>query len=318
MYYTVSDTGLAMQCISVATSSTPGGPFVDRSTGPLVCQTATGGSIDPNPFLDPVSGGLYLTWKSDDNSIGQKTHIWGQGVAPTGLTLAAGSSPSLLLTESASWQYPTVEGPTLIRNSGTYYLFYGANSYNSCHSGIGYATSASLLGGYTNRSRYGPWLGTTGNTQGPQGPTVFKDATGATRMAFAAWSGPVGYQNGGARSLWIATLGFGRSGTPNLGKQSQNERAVRSVGAHQRSLWGLPRASVSAPRGSGGGPQRLSTGTKPGSPAGREQPVRRSMSTRRTGRVGANTEHPTKSTKPARTRRPGPNPPRTGGSAVCR
>jgi hypothetical protein len=29
MYYTVRDTALAMQCISVATSDTPVGPFVD-------------------------------------------------------------------------------------------------------------------------------------------------------------------------------------------------------------------------------------------------------------------------------------------------
>ena len=214
MYYSVRDTALKTQCVSVATSTTPRGPFSDSSSGPLVCQTVNGGSIDPNPY--PVSGNLYLLWKSDDNSIGQKTHIWGQRLAAGGLSFYPGTSPALLLTESASWQYPTVEGPTVILKGSTYYLFYGANNYDTASSGIGYATSSSLLGSYTNQSRYGPWLGTTGNAQGPQGPMLFTDSSGATRMAFAAWYGVVGYQNGGSRSLWIGTLSFSRKGTPSL------------------------------------------------------------------------------------------------------
>jgi beta-xylosidase len=216
MYYTVRDTALGIQCISVATSPTPGGPFTDRSTAPLACQTANGGSIDPNPYLDPVSGRLYLLWKSDDNSLGRKTHIWAQPLAADGLTWSAGSAPSLLLSESAAWQAPTMEGPTVYRDGSTYYLFYGANNYDTGNSGIGYATSTSLLGSYDDHSQFGPWLGTTGKAQGPQGPMVFKDAAGATRLAFAAWYGTVGYEHGGSRSLWIGTLGFSRSGTPAL------------------------------------------------------------------------------------------------------
>jgi beta-xylosidase len=119
------------------------------------------------------------------------------------------------LTESAAWQTPTVEGPTIIRHGGRYYLFYSANMYNTAQSGIGYATSRSLLGTYTNKSVAGPWLGTSGNAQGPQGPAVFTDSSGATRMAFAAWYGIVGYQNRGARSLWLGYLSF-RSDRPLL------------------------------------------------------------------------------------------------------
>jgi beta-xylosidase len=216
MYYTVRDTALGIQCISVATSSAPGTTFTDDSLAPLMCQTADGGSIDPNPYLDPVSGKLYLLWKSDDNSIGKNTHIWGQQLSSDGLSFVSGTSPSLLLTESAFWQAPAVEGPTVIHNGSTYYLFYGANSYNSVNSGIGYATSSSLLGGYSNRSWFWPWLGTTGNAKGPQGPMVFRDSSGKNRMAFAAWYGVVGYQNGGARALGIGTLGFNPYGTPTI------------------------------------------------------------------------------------------------------
>jgi beta-xylosidase len=215
MYYTVRDTALGMQCISVATSLTPSGPFSDASTGPLICQKGDGGSIDPSIYIDPASENLYLVWKSDDNSIGRTTHIWGQALAAGGLSVAPGTSPALLLSQSASWQSPAIEGPALVRNGSTYYLFYGANSWNSASSGIGYATSKSLLGSYTNQSRYGPWRGSTGNATGPQGPMVFTDLSHVSRMAFAAWPGAVGYP-GGVRALWVGTLSFSRFGTPAL------------------------------------------------------------------------------------------------------
>lgn len=218
MYYTVEQKSSGQQCISVATAIAPGGPFADTSTGPLMCQNANGGSIDPNPYLDPVSGGLYLLWKSDDNSIGRNTHLWGQPLAVDGMSFVPGTTPTLLLTESATWQSPSAEGPTVVRNGGTYYLFYGANSYSSASSGIGYATtSGPLLSPYTNRSRSGPWLGTTGNAKGPQGPMIFKDSSGTTRMAFAAWYGAVGYNSGGMRAMWTGTLRFSSfGGTPSL------------------------------------------------------------------------------------------------------
>jgi beta-xylosidase len=218
MYYTVHDKTLNQQCISMATATaaSPAGPFVDKSGGPLICQVANGGSIDPNPYLDPVSGRLYLLWKSDDNSLGHPTHIWAQQLTSDGRRLAWGSRPSLLLTESATWQSPAVEGPTMIRNGGLYYLFYGANNYDTANSGIGYATSSSLVGTFADQSPTAPWLGTTGGAQGPQGPMVFNDTSGATRMAFAAWFGTVGYENGGVRSLWIGSLAFNPSGVPTL------------------------------------------------------------------------------------------------------
>lgn len=215
MYYTVHDPALGRQCISVATSVDPAGPFVDSSAGPLVCQIRNGGSIDPNPYYDAATRTTYLIWKSDDNAIGRPTHIWGQALTPGGLTLA-GAGPTLLLTQNAAWQSPVVEGPTVVRNGSTYYLFYGGNRWDSSRSGIGYATSRSVLGSYANQSRWGPWLASRGNAVGPQGPWVFTDAGGVTRMAFAAWRGAVGYQNGGVRAMWIGALGFSRYGTPTL------------------------------------------------------------------------------------------------------
>jgi hypothetical protein len=209
---------LDQQCISVATSNTPAGPFNDSSTAPLICQVPNGGSIDPNPYLDPQSGTLVLMWKSDDNALGagHPTHIWAQPLQPDGLALAPNTSPTLLLTMSAQWQSPSMEGPTVVRAGDRYVLFYSANNYDSANSGIGYATSPSLLGSYKNKSVFSPWLGSRGSARGAQGPWAFTDSNGATRLAFAAWYGAVGYENSGVRSLWTAFLTFNRQGTPTL------------------------------------------------------------------------------------------------------
>ena len=217
LYYTVTQTATGRQCISVATAAAPAGPFRDTSSGPLVCQLDRGGSIDPYVFTD-TGGSSYLLWKSDDNALGQRTSLWGRALAAGGVGFAWFSSPVRLLTQTAPWQAPLIEGPAMVRSGSTYYLFYGANNWESATSAIGYATCTRPLGPCVDRSTAGPWLATdpTGaGPVGPQGPTVFTDTTGAFRLGFAAWNGPVGYANGGVRALWTARLSF-VNGKPTL------------------------------------------------------------------------------------------------------
>jgi beta-xylosidase len=210
MWYTVRDTASGRQCISVATSSVPQGPYIDQSSGPAICQLSDGGSIDPTPLVDGT-GRRYLYWKSDDNAIGRATKLWGQRLTTRATSLLG--TPSVLLTEDANWQAPSVEGPAVVVHDGTYFLFYGANNYASSRSGIGYATGSSALAPFVDQSITGRWLSTRGNATGPQGPAVFMDRTGARRLAFAAWYGTVGYP-AGRRALWIATLSFRPDGRP--------------------------------------------------------------------------------------------------------
>jgi beta-xylosidase len=217
MYYTVHDAAAGRQCISVAVSpaSAPGGPFTDNSPAPLVCQLDHGGSIDPNPFRTP-SGALYLLWKSDDNAIGNLTNLWSQPLAANGLSLTG--SPTRLLTERwwSPWQAPAIEGPTMVVSQGTYYLFYGGGNWDSSAAGMGYATCRSVTGPCTDQSVWAQWVGSHGLAVGPSGPTVFTIPGGGLAVAYHAWTGGVGYQNGGVRSLWIDTLGFSQ-GRPGLG-----------------------------------------------------------------------------------------------------
>jgi beta-xylosidase len=209
MYYTARYLTTDKQCIGVATSSVPVGPFVDNSLMPLICQPP--GSIDPSPFIAP-NGKPYLVWKSDDNSSGNRTNLWSQALTPDGLSLV-GSAGHLLEGNvtyglEPSWQRMVVEGPTMVSSGGSYYLFYGGGKWDSTGSGIGYAVCSSPMGPCSDRSAAAPWAATHGAVVGPQGPSVFRDPRGQLRLAYAAWTGPVGYAYGGARSLWLGNLSF--------------------------------------------------------------------------------------------------------------
>jgi beta-xylosidase len=219
MYYTARDTASNRQCISVATSPRPQGPFVDARSGPLVCQTAPYespdhyGSIDPNVYQ--VGGTRYLLWKSDDNATGRQTHLWGQRLSQDGLSLAG---PRVkLLDSNASWQGGIIEGPAMVASGGVHYLFYGAGPWSSSAAGIGYARCSTPLGPCTNQSRLGAWLPSRPGAMGPSGPAVFVDRAGTTKLAYHAWTGPVGYDQGGARALFIDTLTLPGTGPPRLG-----------------------------------------------------------------------------------------------------
>ena len=206
MYYAVRDAAAGRQCISVATSATPAGPFVDTSTAPFICQLDHAGSIDPVPFTGP--GGVnYLLWKSEDNAIGQPSHLWGQMLSTDGRHLAG--RPSMLLSETGGWQSPVIEGPSMVLAGGVYYLFYGAGDWSSSSAAMGYATCSSPLGGCRNASTASPWMASHGAALGPSGPSFFVGRDGVTRVAYHAWTPVAGYANGGVRSLWVDTVTFG-------------------------------------------------------------------------------------------------------------
>jgi hypothetical protein len=217
LYYTVTQTSTQRQCVSAATAASPTGPFTDTSSGPLVCQLDRGGSIDPYVFTDS-QGSSYLLWKTDDNALGRPTSLWGRLLAANAVGFAARSSAVRLLNQTAAWQAPAIEGPAMVRSGRTYFLFYGANDWNSSRSAIGYATCSTPLGPCVDRSASGPWFATSPSGTpplGPQGPTVFTDLTGTNRLGFSAWNGTVGYANGGARALWTDPLSF-VNGKPTL------------------------------------------------------------------------------------------------------
>jgi beta-xylosidase len=205
LYYTVRDQSAGRQAISLAYSSLPAGPYLDASSAPLIYQSDLGGSIDASPFVD-VDGTAYLVWKADSNAIGQPSSLWIQPFDDDGLSLRG--TPVRLLGYDCPWENPLIEGPSLLHEGGTYYLFYSANWWNTNRYAVGYATSGHLLGPYTKVTTRAPWFSSDGAVAGPGGQEWFTDAAGQLRMAYHGWQpAQVGYP-GGARSLRLATVSF--------------------------------------------------------------------------------------------------------------
>ena len=76
-------------------------------------------------------------------------------LVPGTLTLCAKVSEPWELTEDGKkFINRTLEGPTVIKLDGKYYLFYSANDYQSIDYSVGYATSD---------NPYGPWTRYEGN-----------------------------------------------------------------------------------------------------------------------------------------------------------
>jgi beta-xylosidase len=213
LYYTTRSRATGRQCISAAVAPTPRGPFRDRSTAPLVCQAALGGSIDPDPFVD-AHGRPHLTWKSDGNALGQRTWLWSQRLTDDGLHL--GGAASRLLAQERPWEGPLVEAPTFVQVGRHLLLFYSANRYDTSRYAIGYARCSSSTGPCRKVTTRVPWLASRAGAPGPGGQAFFRDRSGGWRVAYHAWTpGRVGYDNGGRRAMWVEPVSFA-GGRPRL------------------------------------------------------------------------------------------------------
>src|SRR4051812_42323903 len=96
-------------CISVATASSPAGPFTDSTTAPVVCDADPLGSIDPRPYVDPASGLPYLAWKSEGERGVRPSRLWAQRLDSSGTRLLAGAPRRLLLQTARQWEGRLIE-----------------------------------------------------------------------------------------------------------------------------------------------------------------------------------------------------------------
>jgi hypothetical protein len=248
MYYTATENrSPGEQCIGVATSQTPEGPYQDTSPYPAVCQDDSyssptvggnyGGSIDPDIFTDSSTGDSWLIWKSDGNHLNppMSTIIW--SVPLTADLMPSSTNPTPLLQDDQPWQSGVVEGPDMVETQtqvgnttqDNYYLFYAGSDEGASTYGIGWAScsSPSPASLCTDMSASGPLLGSEPGMSGPGGPDVFnlpnsmKQPKGQLVMAFSAWQGnTIGYFSCGIRPMYLAELTFTSNGsnppTPSL------------------------------------------------------------------------------------------------------
>ena len=205
MYYTVRHEATGLQCISRATSVLVQGPYLDESDGPLICQTARGGSIDPSPFVDE-DGTPWLLWKSEGTLQGEPTRIWVQRLRADGLGLTG--APTQLLERREDWEFPIIEGPSMVLVEGRYHLLYSANRWETTQYAVGHAVCASVTGP-CRRTSSGPILATRAGEAGPGGQELVTTPTGEIALVHHAWEpGTIGYAAGGARRLHVTSLRF--------------------------------------------------------------------------------------------------------------
>ncbi len=192
MYFAAANVDPAYQCVNVATSTSPTGPFVASGSAALVCNPDQGGAIDPASFVDK-DGTAYLVWKNDGNCCGLDTWLQIAPLSPDRLSLAG--QPTKLIRQTLAWEGAVVEAPTLVRHGGRYVLFYSANDYSGDKYRIGYATAGSILGPYKKSSH--SLLSTAssgGRYVGPGGQDVVIRPDGSTALVIHSWSDGLAYR----------------------------------------------------------------------------------------------------------------------------
>jgi beta-xylosidase len=183
LYYTARSAATDRQCIGVAFSSAPGGPFVDDADEPLICQADEGGSIDASPYRDEA-GKLYLYWKNDGNAIGQPTWLYASALSADGRSLAGDSVR--LLRNDAAWEDHVIEAPQMVRRDGRLYLFYSANAFDRDVYAVGYATCDGPLGP-CRKAAENPILKSSPAAAGPGHTFLVSTPSGQTWLLYHAW-----------------------------------------------------------------------------------------------------------------------------------
>jgi beta-xylosidase len=209
LFYAVDPTDSPDECISVATSSSPVGPFVDSSAAPLECQPSLGGAIDPDAFVN-TDGSAYLLWKT---GAAGSSRIWAQQLDPSGSTFATGSSPTTILVPDQAWEAGTVEAPDMVAVNGRYLLLYSGNEWSTASYAVGAATCTGPLGPCGAASP-NPILSTDSGVAGPGGESVFPDTSGHFWIAFDGWR-PNAVGSSNSRALYIRSITL--SGVPSVG-----------------------------------------------------------------------------------------------------
>ena len=197
MYITARNTDPDLQCIGVAKSSKPDGPFEPVGNKALICPAEQGGAIDPASFVD-TDGKRYLLWKNDGNCCGKDTWLYLQPMTPDGLRTAG--APKKLIKQTEGWEGNLVEAPTLVRHGSTYVLFYSANDYGGEKYATGYATAPKIDGPYEKAD--GPLMTTDEiDVIGPGGQDIVNLPGGKTRIVFHGWDQAIV-----SRGMYVADL----------------------------------------------------------------------------------------------------------------
>ncbi len=189
LFYSALVAGTGRHCIGRAIASDPVGPFVDETSEPFLCPMDLGGAIDPSPFVDE-DGSVYLLWKNDGITLRRDAALWALPLRDDA-GAAAGASVRLVGTDQR-WEYPHVEGPSMVHVGSDYWLAYSGNWWNQAAYGIGLARCKSPVGPCT-KPFDAPVLSSRPGAYGPGGLEFFRGPKGQLLAAWHAWLDKPGY-----------------------------------------------------------------------------------------------------------------------------
>ena len=193
MFYALRENQAGRRCIVYATSAGPAGPFGDPKR--FSCSGDPLGSIDPQPFTDPVTGVTSLVWKDEGlvGSHGQR--IWARAITlvdDTTVAYAPGSETQFLLESQNTWEAYVAESPTPARlPDGSLGLFYSGNRWDSDRYATGLAVCPNV--GFTwtpqcTRVSPGPLLSRRAGRVGIGGPSATVGRNGELLLATHSWA----------------------------------------------------------------------------------------------------------------------------------
>ncbi|UZJ53176.1 hypothetical protein CBS101457_002496 [Exobasidium rhododendri] len=233
MYFSTHDWNTDVMCIATAYSpKSPFGPFAFVGDGPIVSQGYQGGTIDPQPFNDPVSKKNYLIFKNDGNhNQTAQTRIWIQELSPDGLRVI--DEPVSILQPTESWHKNLIEAPYLVYHAPSkhYVLFFSSGFYGNEEYATGYAVSDKLFGPYKPEKK--AFLGTDEKRKirGPGGISVIENGPeGNWMIAFHAHD----KKGGGQRVLCVHRLEWTHDGKPILAGKAAHFNHRLTMGEEEK------------------------------------------------------------------------------------
>ena len=195
MYYSVGF-GIHGHHIRVARANSPLGPFADQGVNLTPNEKF---AIDPHPYLD-TDGRWYLFF-ARDVLVAERpgTHL---AVAPLHTMVSLESQPTSVLEPNADWQifekdrqmygatfdWHTLEGPTVVRRLDTYWLTYSGGAWTGPGYAVSWAAADSPMGPWRHaREGSSPLLETTTDLIGPGHNSLTVTPHNGDAIAFHAW-----------------------------------------------------------------------------------------------------------------------------------
>jgi arabinan endo-1,5-alpha-L-arabinosidase len=187
LLYTAQVRGTNKMCIGRATASAAGGPFTAQST-PLICPSGNNWALDPNVYVTPGSGNVWVQWRQDASAT--ESRIYGAEYSHTGVTRLT-SARELYSSNQISWDAGTVENPAFDPQGVNNYLFFSGNVWNSNNYATGFADCGTWIGSggvcSTLYSTSKPWIGYS-KRSGGTGISPPDDVPGPGGMSFVSES----------------------------------------------------------------------------------------------------------------------------------